>query len=239
MNWSNSMCSDEYELRPLSRPAALLRTTGFAVALVFASAAFGADESDAPVPKPEVKVGDRWKYRRTDYPTNLPRITTYEVRVTFLGPDEILTVDTGGSGKENDSHWTSEWSAISLGGSGVVYDQPARFLKFPLKVGATHETTFEVVARRGGTARPKFEQTVKVVGWEDVVVPAGKFRALKVEAKGTFQRLDARFGGWARLEFWYVPDVKRWVKYTYEDGTRGPSTPSTKDGHELVEFRVQ
>ncbi len=218
---------------------ALLRTIGVAVSLVFASAAFGADDSDAPVPKPEVKVGDHWKYRRTNYPTNLPRITTFEVRVAFLGPDEILTVDTGGSGKEFDSHWTSEWSALSVGGSGSVFDKPVRLLNFPLKVGAIHQATWEMVARRDSPMRIKFEVTVKVVGWEDVVVPAGKFRALKVEAKGTFQRLDARFGGWTRLEYWYVPEVKRWVKYTYEDGTRGPSSPNTKDGHELVEFKVQ
>ncbi len=219
-------------------PAALLRITGFAVALVFASAVFGADET-SPVQKPEVKVGDRWTYRRTDYPTNLPRITTYEQRVTFVGPDEILVVNTGGSGRESDSHFTSEWNAVSFGGLGLVFAPSFWFLKFPLKVGAMYETAFEIVAKRDSPLRVKNEVIVKVVGWEDVVVPAGKFRALKLEAKGTWQRLDAPSSGWNRYDVWYVPEVKRLVKTYWEDGPLGRSTPNTKEGHELVEFNVQ
>ena len=101
-----------------------------------------------------------------------------------------------------------------------------------------YETAFELVAQRASPVRSKIEGTVKVVGWEDVVVPAGKFRALKVEAKGTIQRLDAAWSGWNRYDVLYVPEVKRWVKSTYEEGVRG-SSPYTKQELELVEFKVQ
>ncbi len=198
MNWSNSMCSDEYELRPLSRPAALLRTIGVAVSLVFASAAFGADEPGAPVPKPDVKVGDRWTYRITTHQTNVPRSTTSESRVTFVGPDVILTVETRSDGRETDSQFGSDWSGHSIGLLGQVFNPPVRFLKFPLQVGAEYLYAHELVAQRGSPARGRGEGTVKVMRWEDIEVPAGKFRALKVEAIGTFQRLDIRSSVWVR-----------------------------------------
>ena len=213
----------------------LLRMTPIVI-VAFVSTAFGADESGVPVPKPEVKANDTWTYRRTNYTPAVPQVTTYMERVTFVGPDEILPINGNGS---RDSQWSSEWGAISLGGSGTVHDKPARFLNFPLTVGTSHELTFEVVARRQGTARSRYRDTVKVVGWEDVVVPAGKFRALKIEANGTFFRMDASFGGWTRREFWYAPEVKRWVKFIYQDGTRGPSSPYANETHELIRFEVQ
>ena len=219
--------------------AAVLRTIGVAVSLVFASAAFGADESGAPVPKPEVKVDDRWTYRVLNYQTNVPTSTTSETRVTFVGPDEILTVTTRSDGRETEVHWTSEWNIISSGVSGRVFAPSARVRKFPLKAGATYETAYELVAQRGSSFSGKLEVSAKVGAWEDVVVPAGKFRALKVEAKGTLQRLDQPGGGWFRDEFWYVPEVKRWVKSSYEEGARGSFTPDRKQEGELLEFKLQ
>ncbi|HVJ13211.1 MAG TPA: hypothetical protein VNC62_16680, partial [Burkholderiales bacterium] len=71
-----------------------------------------------------------------------------------------------------------------------------------------------------------------VVGWEEIEVPAGKFRALKVHAEGTYQRLDRPNAGWARNTFWYVPTVKRWVKSLYQD-------PSLEIVEELYFYRVQ
>jgi uncharacterized lipoprotein YddW (UPF0748 family) len=48
--------------------------------------------------------------------------------------------------------------------------------------------------------------TVVVVGWETVEVPAGKFRALRVEATH-----DGRRNG-PQVTAWYAPEVKRYVR---------------------------
>jgi len=213
-------------LRPLVATAALL----------LACSAFGADETGAAVAKPEVKVGDRWTYRRTDNLTNAASFT-YENRVESTGPDEILVVskrrDRAG---EIDNFFTSEWNAMALGELTLI--PRTSFFRFPLKVGPSYETAYET-ARKGSQARSKVEVTFKVVGWEEITVPAGKFRALKIEGRGSFLRLDQRGGGWNKFDFWYVPEVKRWVKYTYQDGTRGPTSPDTTFGDELLEFSVQ
>ena len=63
-------------------------------------------------------------------------------------------------------------------------------------------------------------------------VPAGRFRALKIEASGVWRRLDKQTSGWARNTVWYVPQAKRWVKTLYEDA-------QGKVGEELVFYVVQ
>ena len=217
--------------------ASALRPLVATTALLLALSAFGADETDAPVAKPQVKVGDRWTYRITNNLTGDSSVIS-ELRVASTGPDEILVVSKRrGSGNENDNFFTSEWNERAVG--AWVQDPHNGHFKFPLKVGASHESTYESAQKATGI-RGRMEKTVKVVGWEDVTVPAGKFRALKVEAKGTYRRLDQRAeGGWTSYTHWYAPGVKRWVKSTYAIGTRGPASPDTSTTIELVDFSVQ
>jgi len=88
-----------------------------------------------------------------------------------------------------------------------------------------------------GAWEVRHEREVTVVGWEEVIVPAGKFRALKIEADGGFFRLDGPQRGTVKSAYWYVPEVKRWVKYAVEQTMLGRAW--TKEGDELVDFRVQ
>jgi len=56
---------------------------------------------------------------------------------------------------------------------------------------------------------------------------------MKVESSGHFQRLDVRGAeGVAHWIVWYVPEVKRWVKITYQGGV-------SRWGDELIEFKLQ
>lgn len=216
----------------------LVKAIGIAAGLIVAFAAIGADET-APVPKPAVKTGDSWRYRISTYQTNVPIVFTLESRVSFVGPDIIVTVETGSDGRESDSQFDSEWAISSLGYLGQVFDPPIRFFKFPLQVGAEYPYAFGLAAQKGSPARTRQEGIAKVVGWEDVSVPAGKFRALKFEANGSFQRLDINARGWQRFLLWYVPEVKRFVKSTFESGTRAPNQLDLVRTTELVEFKVQ
>lgn len=217
---------------------AYVKAIGIAAGLFVAFAATGADET-APVPKPDVKTGDSWRYRVSTYQTNVPIVFPLDSRVNFVGPNVIITVETGNDGREYDSQFDSDWSISALGYQGQVFDPPIRFYKFPLQVGAEYPYAHEMVAQKGSPARIRAEGTVKVVGWEDVTVPAGKFRALKIEAKGSFQRLDTNFRGWQRFQQWYVPEVKRLVKSTFESGGRAPNQLDLVRTTELAEFKVQ
>ncbi len=78
-----------------------------------------------------------------------------------------------------------------------------------------------------------------MTGWEEVIVPAGTYRALKLEGYGPYVRLDQPGSGWSRFGYWYVPEVKRFVKQTWETGTGAPTSPDTNLVIELLEFSVQ
>jgi len=186
------------------------------------------------VSKPDIKVGDRWTYRSVNNWTNKEEFR-YESVVTFLKPDVILGVQTNLLDKsEIDFHYTSELNTLSS--RSGVYKPAEIFFKFPMQVGDIYETNYELVARKGSEARTKRDGTAKVAGWEQVKVPAGEFRALKIEINGTYQRLDARGGGWYKMTIWYAPEVKSWVKTSWEDGY---PQPNNKIGRELVEYQVQ
>jgi hypothetical protein len=218
--------------------ASSLRIFGFATFLALAASVLAADET-APVQKPDVKVGDSWRYQVKEHQSNVPIVSQINSLVTFVGPDLIVVVESGKDGQETDSQFDSGWGVASIGYLGLVFDPPMRFWKFPLQVGAEYPFVYGLAAARGSPARTRAEGTARVLGWEDVTVPAGKFRAVKVEAKAAFQRLDISARGWQRFVLWYVPDVKRFVKSTVESGGRGPNQLDLVRETELMEFKIQ
>ena len=208
-----------------------------AVALLF-SGTCGA-QPEATVARPEVKVGDRWTYQRVDYDANQAR-GRYEMQVVFADRGVIQVVSTQKFKEEEvDTTYTQEWNAVSTA-SRVFYPH-TDWLRFPLRVGATYKTGYDtVVAKKGWKSRN--EREVTVVGWEDVVVPAGKFRALKVVSNGRFERLDkGSVSGTSRNVIWYVPGIKRWAKITLENRPAGGKGKGKGEysGEELVEYKVQ
>jgi hypothetical protein len=223
----------------MSRSA--FRALYFVLACAFSlgtvSVAWASDET-APVRKPDVKVGDQWTYRVTVHRSNVPQVFTSRIYVSFVGPDSIVAVSTDAKGEERDSQYTSEWNAISLA-TGQVFAKPQEFFRFPMRVGDAHPFTFEAVAMRGSADRWRSEGGTKVMGWEDIVVPAGKFRALKLVIDNSFRGLSANFFGWAKREVWYVPEAKRWVKWVFSEGDHGKSWPNVKGELELLEYKVQ
>ncbi len=202
-----------------------------ALALLLALPALGVAQPGAPVAKPEVKVDDRWLYRRNDRRVKPPAFT-YEMRVTFVDARVIHTIlARQGMRSESDATFTPEWSGVVSIDEGVMHVE-AGLLQFPLLVGRSYKAAWEMRRPRRGDFHVRHERTVKVVGWEEIEVPAGKFRALKVEAEGTYRRLDKQAGDWARNTIWYVPQVRRWVKNVYKDA-------QGEIGEELVFYRLQ
>lgn len=173
-------------------------------------------QADKPVVRPQVKVDDRWVYRRIDRRMKPPTLV-YEIRVTFVDERVIHTViERQGGSREGDATWTREWNSVNAVDSGVVEIEKG-MMQFPLSVGRAYPAAWHMRRPKAGAFHVRHERDVKILGWEEVEVPAGKFRALKVQADGGYRRIDKPNEGWARNTFWYVPAVKRWVKSLYED----------------------
>ena len=208
---------------------ALTAVLGCAALAVFAA------ENDA-VPRPEVKPGDSWTYQRMDYFTNQPDGRVSDT-VTFANERVIQLVATRGrDDKEIDTTYTAEWNFVSTA-NGAIFNPDQGLFRFPLHPGDLHEAHYNVKFPQQGAYEVRHDRRVKVVGWEEVNVPAGTFRALRIESEGGFQRQDTFVGGKAKEVAWYAPEVKRYVKWTFENWSfRGRNQWW---GLELLEYKVQ
>jgi len=163
-----------------------------------------------------VKVDDRWVYRHTDRRFKPPAYV-YELRVSFVDARVIhAVVERQGAKRESDATWTAEWNGVVGVDEGVI-DVVHGMLQFPLAPGREYPAAWDMRRARSGDFLVRHERQVKIVGWEEIEVPAGRFRALKVQAQGSYRRIDRPSSGAAENTFWYVPEVKRWVKSVYKD----------------------
>jgi hypothetical protein len=226
-----------------SRSDDLVKRLAATVVLLLFHPAVGAVQTDAPVAEPEVRKGDRWTYRRMDSGSDKPG-ETYQMRVTFAERNAIHVVITEIDGSESDATFTSEWNDVASP-SGRINQRGRGELQFPLRTDATYRLEWQVENPRINMLSGYHQRTVKVMGWEEVVVPAGKFRALKVVSEGTHRPFGSNYTGPVSDVFWYVPQVKRWVKHVHEGSRprgnvpRRPNSYLEKSGEELIDFKVQ
>lgn len=86
----------------------------------------------------------------------------------------------------------------------------------------------------------EWKYSVKAAGWENVTVPAGTFRALKVEIEGSRGK-DPDPNWWPKqaMRFvhtiWYAPEAKRYVKARHRAWSMTDS-PFADDSVELLEL---
>ena len=203
----------------------------FAVAFLCAAVAQAQD-----VQRPDVKAGDSWTFRRVEYETNAVT-AVFVTRATFANDRVIqLVSNRQGGEKEIDSIFTAEWNQVSSANSGI-FEPHQDIFRFPLRPGNTHEARYEVKFPQQGAYHVRHERKVRVVGWEEIEVPAGRFRALRVESQGSFQRLDRSLSGTAKEVMWYAPEVKRYVKWTFENSTFRGRVQWW--GFELIDYKLQ
>jgi hypothetical protein len=219
-----------------------MKTTWIAAAVLCANTALA--QTVAP---PVLQPQDTWKYRRTtETRPDIWRQVHFEGTVLRNSASTMLIQN-----KEVDSPNPpreiligSDWSSFrSLGGKETVVHRP---FTFPMSVGKTWDLEFTDdhpgnKSHKSETRRLKY----RVVGWEDVEVPAGKFKALKIEAEGSWfgeiapqttasaasqagalgttavvQTVNVKaetVTGRLYQAYWYAPEVKREVKSVEEN----------------------
>ena len=198
----------------------------FALALSTIVSAIALAADDDPVQAPDVRVGDCWSYRG-DNLDNRGRIDDYEECVTFVdrNKDVILAVaKIKSDGREIETGYSSDWfPSATIDGQIVTPVKGQKLHLFPLHIGDTR--SFEVEFRRAllGANAGKVAWNYKVVGWEDITVPAGRFHAIKIEGRGDMHRYDVFMNVPLKSAWWYAPEVNRHVKAWLEnpDGRRG------------------
>jgi hypothetical protein len=110
-----------------------------------------------------------------------------------------------------------------------------RATDFPLAPGKTWAHSYK---RRppNGQGIAEMSHDAQVTGWEEISVPAGTFKALRIEHNGSWR--NGPNSGKEAYVAWYAPQVKRVVKSTFQTwnaaGTRLDFNSETR----LVSYRI-
>ena len=90
-----------------------------------------------------------------------------------------------------------------------------RLFNFPLNIGKTWKDQY-VTKSAAAPQEVTYLETFTVLGWEEVAVRAGKFKALKLEYKQEMVGQTGDRPKEGKAWYWYSPDVKYIVKCQYE-----------------------
>jgi hypothetical protein len=194
---------------------------------------------------PAVKAGDTWTYRtttekgpsgwtQTQDETTVTRVTSSTIYYSVKG--------SGSTQPAKELFAGVDWSrARDIDGKETVVNRP---LSFPLATGKAWEIHYTEQHPNKSFKSQEWLNKYSVVGYESIEVPAGKFNALKIEAEGhwtaeleptqtvvqgaqsnatgtatvtqTQKTSDKTVAGRTYKAFWYVPEVRRWVKSVEE-----------------------
>jgi len=191
------------------------------------------------------RVGDTWEYRmRSKWPTVPAR--TYTHRVTAVSASEVaqtISVSPSPDGSNVQRVFKPDTRFVEWRGPGFYLLEFNPFLD-AFGVLERPATVTELPAMPPENPMyGNWTSRARVRGTESVTVPAGTFKALKVDIDSTRAPIESA-GGQSRepirtvLTLWYAPDVKRIVKMV-----RLVLTPEgshlDEDTYELVGYRVQ
>ncbi len=165
---------------------------------------FSQDKIEAPA----WNVGDKWTF--TARPT-----------MVVVKADENSYTVKHITAKQGDFVYIYDKSSLNMlysveGDKRIPYKEAnKKALDFPLNIGKSWKTTYSTSVHRGNVRLPQeytFIESRTALGWEDVEVRAGKFKALKMEVK--YERLQEIQGTpkEGRLLVWYSPEVKNLIK---------------------------
>jgi hypothetical protein len=217
--------------------------------------------------QPTLRSEDAWTYRRTsETQPNVWRQIHFQGTVLRNSGSTVLLrnseVDSPNPAREILIN--SDWSNFrSMSGKETVVHRP---FAFPLSVGKTWDLEFtdDHPGNKGHKSETR-QLKYRVVGWEEVEVPAGKFKALKIEAEGSWTGevaprvvasavTQAGTQGTAAVAqtvkvtaetvtgrlyqaYWYSPDVKREVK-SIEENYDTNGVRSARFTNELESYKV-
>ena len=188
--------------------------------LVCAAPSFAADES---MGRPQVRAGDLWVYRQTSLINH--KTDEFSYRVTAAA-DGRITTDASG---QRDIYST-DWNLIESS-SGVKISPHEGYFRFPLAPGTVYPFKAQRTVAR---VRAAWEGMVTVGAWETIDVPAGRFRALRVDVEGHFGGGPVARRGRMHQSYWWSGEVRRWVRHDLWISKPGGTVTDFQTRSELI-----
>jgi hypothetical protein len=177
------------------------------------------------VARPDWKVGDSWTVA-VSVTAGVGASTRREEARTVKEATEagytlefIAKAADGTVAAPEMNNFSRDLNFVAPSGGANGGPQEFKWLQWPLEAGKSSQ--FESMVQNAVATWKG-----KVVGWEDVVVPAGKFKALRLE----FDR-SGPFRGSASESVWFAPDAKAVIK-------RIQSRPTVTRANDVTTFEL-
>jgi hypothetical protein len=189
------------------------------------------------------RVGDHWEYNfRSMWKNVEPRTFAHQVSaVSDREVRETMSVVTNGGKVSDSKSFGAESRFVEWRGQGYYFVEFNPFLQAfgTVQPGTTWKSLATPIE---DPFLSNWYSQGRVIGWETVAVPAGSFKALRVElnsnrnasASSSAQGAPA----YIRYVIWYGPEAKRTVKHVRTVFTTD-GTKLAEDTFELVKYVVQ
>ena len=154
-----------------------------------------------PSAPPALAAGDRWTYRVRNLLDGTE--SQRSMRVAKIRGGDVEWSD----GAVSDI--MGNFTRMRLSGKWQTFAPSSHTYVFPLRPGATYDVAF---TQEGGDRIYDGKVRITVSGEEEIVTPAGKFRAVKFERQVDWKRRDRESdAGVTLVTYWYNAGAKRWV----------------------------
>jgi len=177
------------------------------ISLLVSSIAWAQDKIEAPA----WNVGDKWVFTQgsievvgADESSRTLSFSKDTCRVENMGHEKIIL----------DKSTLNKIYALREDKREKFAEPQRRLLDFPFNLGKEWSDTGTVTPLSGPMKGKTmdFSETFRVLGWEDVKVQAGNFKAIKLQH--TIENRTMKASG--ESFYWYAPDVKYFVKCEYD-----------------------
>jgi hypothetical protein len=166
--------------------------------------------------RPDVKVGDQWKFAvYYTVPSATPNRTWL---VTSVSATDIVGTENG-----EPLRLTRELNVLE---SPRDKYSNSKLLAFPLTVGKRWQYVTDWVFKPKGS-EGKSAIDITVIAYEKVAVPAGEFDAFKLTSRESMSGtspVGSVYAGATTRTYWYAPAARAIVKVVSHNPYLGPST---------------
>jgi hypothetical protein len=186
----------------------------------------------AIVDAPYIRPGSSWTYKVEDSAWSAPQMVT----LTFMKDDVYKNagVLAFGAGSETILY-DRDLNFVAVASDGRILREASPSLRsfdFPFYVGKEWRSVFTFQDNQKGLSWTPVEVFWRVKEYDEITVPAGKFRAFLIESEPSTN------WGIRKEQIWYAPQVKQLVK-RFRERTAAHYEGRGKDTWELVQYTLK
>jgi hypothetical protein len=184
------------------------------------------------VDAPYFRTGSSWTYKVEDSSWNAPQMVT----LTFMKDDEYKNAGVLAFGAGNETIlYDRDLNFVAVASNGRILREASPSLRsfdFPFYVGKEWRSVFTFQDNQKGLSWTPVEVFWRVKEYDEVSVPAGKFRAFLLESEPSTN------WGVKKEQVWYAPQAKQLVK-RFRERTAAHYEGKGKDTWELVQYTLK